>query len=54
MKRKILVKGAGILYSEIILTALQEYRKQCKANGNHCRAEVVQDIINSLIFDGND
>ena len=54
MKRKLLVKGAGILYSEIILTALQEYRQQCKANGNHCRADVVQDIIDSLIFDADD
>ena len=54
MKRKLLVKGAGILYSEIILTALQEYRKQCKTTGNHCRADVVKDIIDSLIFDGND
>ena len=54
MKRKVIVKAAGILYAEIILTALQEYRKQCKASGNHCRADVVQDIIDSLIFDGND
>lgn len=54
MKRKVLVKGAGILYAEIILTALQEYKKQCKINGNHCRADVVQNIIDSLIFDGND
>lgn len=54
MKRKLLVKGAGILYSEIILTALQEYRLLCKGLGNHCRADVVQDIIDSLIFDGDD
>lgn len=54
MKRKVIVKAAGILYAEIILTALQEYRKQCKASENHCRADVVQDIIDSLIFDGND
>lgn len=54
MKRKLLVKGAGILYSEIILCALQEYKTQCKIYGNHCRADVVQDIIDSLIFDGND
>lgn len=54
MKRKLLVKGAGILYSEIILTALQEYKKQCKIYGNNSRADVVQDIINSLDFDGND
>lgn len=53
MKRKLLIKGAGILYSEIIVTALQEYRQQCKANGNHCRADVVQNIIDALIFDGN-
>ena len=54
MKRKLLVKGAGILYSEIILAALQEYRQQCKASGYHCRADVVQDIIDALIFDGDD
>lgn len=54
MKRKLLVKGAGILYAEIILTALQEYRKQCKASGNNCRADVVQDIIDSLIFNADD
>ena len=54
MKRKILVKGAGILYSEIILTALQEYRQQCRAYWNHCRADVVQDIIDALIFDGDE
>ena len=54
MKRKILIKGAGIFYSEIILTALQGYHMQCKASGYHCRADVVQDIINSLIFDGDD
>ena len=54
MKGKLLIKGAGILYSEIILTALQEYRKQCKDSGNHCRADVVQDIIDSLIFDADD
>lgn len=54
MKRKLLVNGAGILYSEIIITALQEYRQQCKDSGNHCRADVVQDIIDALIFDGDD
>ena len=54
MKRKLLVKGAGILYSEIILTALQEYKGKCNLNGNFCQANVVQDIIDSLIFDGND
>lgn len=52
--RKILVKGTGVLYSEIILTALQEYHKQCKANGNHCRADVVTDIINGIDFDPSD
>lgn len=52
--RKLLVKGAGILYAEIILTALQVYRQECKASGYHTRADVVQDIINSLIFDGDD
>lgn len=52
--KRIIIKGAGILYSEIILTALHEYRQQCKANGNHCRADVVQDIFDALIFDGDD
>lgn len=50
MEREILIKGAGILYQEIILTALQEYRKQCKKNGSHCRSEVVNDIIKSIEF----
>ena len=54
MKRKLLVRGAGILYSEIIFTALQEYRKQCQANGNHCRADVVNDIIVAIEFDHSD
>lgn len=54
MKRKLLIKGAGILYSEIILTALQEYKGKCNMNGNFSRADVVQDIIDQLIFDGND
>lgn len=51
MKREILIKGTGVLYSEIILTALQEYRLQCKANGNHCRADVVKDVIHAIVFD---
>lgn len=51
MKRKLLIKGAGVLYSEIILTALQEYRKQCQANGNHCRADVVNDIVEAIEFE---
>lgn len=54
MERKVLIKGAGVLYSEIILTALQEYKGKCNLNGNFSRADVVQDIINSLNFDGND
>lgn len=49
--RKVTIKGAGVLYSEIILTALQEYRKQCNANTNFCRADVVSDIINAIEFD---
>lgn len=49
--RKVIIKGAGVLYSEIILTALQEYRKQCVVNGNHCRADVVNDVINDIEFD---
>lgn len=49
--RKVIVKGAGVLYSEIILTALQEYRKQCQVAGNFCRADVVNDVINGIEFD---
>ena len=49
--RKVIIKGAGVLYSEIILTALQVYRKQCVVNGNHCRADVVKDVINAIEFD---
>lgn len=49
--RKVIIKGAGVLYSEIILTALQEYRKQCVVNTNFCRADVVNDIINAIEFD---
>lgn len=51
MKRKLLIKGAGMLYSEIILTALQEYRRLCKQTGNHSRAGVVDDIINAIDFE---
>lgn len=51
MTTNILVQGAGILYSEIILTALQEYKTQCKMQGNHCRADVVSDIISAIKFD---
>lgn len=54
MKRKLLIKSAGVLYSEIILSALQEYRLQCQANGKHCRADVVADIINAIEFDHSD
>lgn len=54
MKRKILVKGCGILYHEIILTALQEYKGKCNLNGNYCRADVVQDIINAIEFNNED
>lgn len=50
MKETIEVKGAGILYQEIILTALQEYRQQCIVRGNFSRAEVVNDIINKVVF----
>ena len=49
--RKVIIKGAGVLYSEIILTALQEYRKQCVVYANFCRAEVVSDIIRAIEFD---
>lgn len=54
MQRKILIKGTGVLYSEIILSALQEYRLQCNVNGNYCRADVVNDIINAIEFDPSD
>lgn len=54
MKRKLLIQGAGVLYSEIILTALQEYRKQCVVEGNHCRADVVNDIIDAIEFNHTD
>lgn len=49
--RKLIVKGAGVLYSEIILTALQEYLIQCVVNGNYCRARVVNEVINVIEFD---
>lgn len=52
--RKVIIKGAGVLYSEIILTALQEYRKKCVVYGNHCRADVVNDVINDIEFDHSD
>lgn len=51
MKRKVLIKGAGILYSEIILTALQEYKNKCRQTTNYCRADVTQDIINAIEFE---
>lgn len=51
MKRKLLIKGCGILYSEIILTALQEYRGACNLRGNFCRADVVSDVINAIEFE---
>lgn len=54
MSRKVLIKGAGVLYSEIILSALQEYRLKCNVNGNYCRADVVNDIINAIEFDHSD
>lgn len=54
MIRKIVIEGAGVLYAEIILTALQEYSKQCKENENYCRADVVNDIINGIEFDHSD
>lgn len=51
MTKSILIQGCGILYSEIILTALQEYKTQCKMQGYHCRADVVSDIISAIKFD---
>lgn len=52
--RKVIIEGAGVLYSEIILTALQEYRQVCLVNGNYCRADVVNDIINAIDFKHSD
>lgn len=49
--RRIIIKGAGVLYSEIILTALQEYKKLCEVHGNYAREDVVQHIINIIEFD---
>lgn len=54
MKKKLLIKGAGVLYSEIILTALQEYRKQCYAYGNYGRGDVVGLIIDTIEFDNTE
>lgn len=51
MKRKVLIKGAGVLYSEIILSALQEYRIICNMQDNYSRADVVKDIIDGIEFD---
>jgi len=51
MEKEILIKGAGVLYSEIILTALQEYRKQCNAYGNYGRGDAVGLIIDAIKFD---
>ena len=51
MTKSILIQGCGVLYSEIILTALQEYKTQCKMQGYHCRADVVSDIISAIKFD---
>ena len=48
---KVLIKGAGVLYSEIIRTALKQYRGTCNVNGNYCRADVVNDIINAIEFE---
>ena len=52
--RRIIIKGAGVLNSEIILTALQEYKKQCDVNGNYAREDAVQHIINIIEFDHSD
>lgn len=40
----------GILYQEILVTALKEYKSACNRDGNYTRADVVQDIINKLPF----
>lgn len=50
MKDPIKIQGSGILAQEIILSALQEYRKKCNDNGNHFRADAVNDVINRIEF----
>lgn len=40
----------GILYQEILICALKEYKGSCNRDGNYSRADVVQDIINKLPF----
>lgn len=54
MQETIEIKGAGILYQEIILSALQEYRGLCRAQGNFTRGDVVYDIINKITFKPHD
>ena len=44
------VSGCGILYQEIIVTALAEYERQMLSLQNHCRAQVVRSIIDKLNF----
>ena len=49
--RKVIIKGAGVLYSEIILTALQEYKRECLLNMNCSRADMVAEVIRDIEFD---
>lgn len=50
MKEQIEIKTTGILNQEIILTALQEYRRHIFLRGNRTRAEKVKEIIDSIKF----
>lgn len=50
MKDLIRIDCSGILDKDIILSALQEYRIQCKSAGNYARADRVQDLINRINF----
>lgn len=40
----------GILYQEILISALKEYEITLRQNGNNCRADVVLDLLNKLPF----
>ena len=50
MEKQIEIKASGILNQEIILTALQEYRRHVFLRGNRTRAEKVKEIIDSIKF----
>lgn len=48
---KILIKGAGILNADLILSALQEYAISCNSHGNYCRAKAVSELIARIDFE---